>query len=161
MVKRHKWVPTGFSASTTGGGVSGALIISDAQHCQNVVAFVDDRRFMSAGPRDEISSHVLESVQAVRAYAVNAQFLPGSKMAQASIKEIARACRDYVSSAKPGTDQQILEVALLALRKRIGVQLLALVEKYDLDCDLDLTEFRADGVEILEGWMRQEPYEVA
>ncbi|WP_395817855.1 hypothetical protein [Curtobacterium flaccumfaciens] len=116
---------------------------------------------MSEHPRDEISTHVLESVQEVRAYAVQAQYLPASKMAQGAIKEIARACRDYVTAAKPGADQQILEVALLALRKRIGVQLLALVEKYDLECDLDLAEYLADGIGILESWMSKEPYELA
>jgi predicted transposase YbfD/YdcC len=160
-VRQHSWRPTGFTLSATGVGVSGALITSDAMHCQKVVAFIDDKRFMTGRLADEISDHVRQSVQEVRAYCVNAQYLPTDPIARSAIKEIARATRQYIQTATPGAHPQILEAGLLALRKRIGVQLLALVEKYNLECDIDLAEFREDGVALLEKWFRADPYPLA
>lgn len=111
--------------------------------------------------RVEVSAHVLESVQKVREYSVQSMHLPRSKTARQAMKKVADACRDYVRGATPTADQPTLNVALLALRKRIGVELVALVTKYSLDCDLDLAPYTDDGIEVLESWMREEPYELA
>jgi hypothetical protein len=134
---------------------------SDGHICQQLVDYIDDKRFMFAGPREEISDHVRQSVDNVRKYAVNAQRLPSSRTSQAAIKEIARACRDYVSTTRDDPDQHLLEVALAALRKRIGTEIVALAEKYNLDCDLDLSAYRDDAVRVLERWFEVEPYPLA
>lgn len=160
MGKQYTWLPTGFSASLTGGGVSGTLVKSDQSICQAFVDYVADKRFVTDDIRTEVGDHVFQSVQNVRNYAVQAMHLPRSRTARQSMKNVANACRDYVRGVSGDVDQPTLEVALLALRKRIGVELVALVTKYSLDCDVDLTEFRDDGIEVLERWMREEPYEV-
>lgn len=160
MVSQYTWMPSGFSASLTGGGISGTWIKSDASICQGFVDYVADKRFVIDDVRDEISDHVLASVQKVREYSVQSMHLPRSKTARQSMKKVADACRDYVRGATPNADQETLDVALQALRKRIGSELVALVTKYSLDCDLDLSPYTEDGVEVLERWMREEPYEV-
>lgn len=160
MVSQYTWMPSGFSASLTGGGVSGTWIKSDASICQGFVDYVADKRFVIDDIRNEVSDHVLASVQKVREYSVHSMHLPRSKTARQSMKKIADACRDYVRGATASADHETLDVALLALRKRIGSELVALVTKYSLDCDLDLTPYTEDGVEVLERWMREEPYEV-
>jgi hypothetical protein len=160
MGTHYSWVPSGFSASVAGGGISGTWIQSDTSICQGFVDYVSDKRFVTDDIRSEISDHVLASVQKVREYSVQAMHLPRSKTARQSMKRVAEACRDYVRAATPGSDQEILDVALRALRKRVGAELVALVTKYSLDCDLDLALFREDGIEVLERWMREEPYEV-
>ncbi len=160
MGKHYTWMPSGFSASATGGGVSGTWIKSDTSICQGFVDYVADKRFVTDDIRSEVSDHVLQSVQKVREYSVQSMHLPRSKTARQSMKKVADACRDYVRSATPSADQEILDVALRALRKRIGAELVALVTKYSLDCDLDLALYAEDGVEVLERWMRDEPYEV-
>ncbi|MCU1578880.1 MAG: hypothetical protein JWP19_1084 [Rhodoglobus sp.] len=157
---QRTWLPTGFSASLTGGGIAGTWIESDAQICQKLAGYVEDKRFMFDAVRSEYGDHVFLSVQNVREYAVQAQYLPRSRTSQAAIKEIRRACRAYVSSVGRDPDAETLDVALLAIRRRIGSSLLALVEKYDLECDLDLSDYREDGIEILNGWMRKEPYDL-
>ena len=159
-MKHRTWLPTGFSASLTGGGVAGTWIESDAHICQKLVAHIEDKRFMFEDPYREQFEHVFLSVQDVRKYAVAARFEPQSKSAQEAIKDIATACREYVA-ATGGTPDRMLIQELFDLQARIGASLFALVEKYDLECDLDLSKYRADGVEILEAWMRDDPYELA
>ena len=100
----------------------------------------------------EVSTHVLESVQNVRVYAVNAQHAPASRQASQAIREVARACRGYMTTTTSNADQQTLSIALYSLRKRIGTQLLALCERFDLEIDLDLTPYEQNGVEILAKW---------
>ncbi|WP_336633323.1 MULTISPECIES: hypothetical protein [unclassified Microbacterium] len=148
MGSQYTWMPSGFSASLTGGGVSGTWIKSDASICQGFVDYVADKRFVIDDIRNEVSDHVLASVRKVREYSVQSMHLLRSETARQSMKRIADACRDYVRGATPIADHETLGVALLALRKRIGSELVALVTKYSLDCDLDLTPYTEDGVEV-------------
>lgn len=160
VVNQYTWMPSGFSASFTGVGLSGTWVKSDASICQGFVDYVVDKRFVIDDARDEISDHVLISVQKVRDYSVHSMHLPRSKTARQSMKRVADACRDYARGATSSADQATLDVALLALRKRIGTELVALVTKYSLDCDIDLSPYVEDGVDVLERWMRDEPYSV-
>lgn len=159
-MNQYTWMPSGFSASLAGAGISGTWIKSDASICQGFVDYVVDKRFVADDVRHEISDHVLISVQRVREYSVQSMHLPRSATARQAMKKVADACRDYARGASPSADQATLDVALLALRKRIGTELVALVTKYSLDCDLDLAPYVEDGVDVLERWMREEPYPV-
>jgi len=160
MGRHYTWMPSGFSASATGAGVSGTWVKSDGAICQAFVDYVADKRFVTDDARREVSDHVRQSVQRVREYSVQSMHLPRSKTARQSMKKVADACRDYVRGATSTADQETLDIALQALRKRIGAEFVALVTKYSLDCDLNLARYKEDGVEVLERWMREEPYEI-
>ncbi|AII05163.1 hypothetical protein [Rhodococcus opacus] len=160
--KQWTWKATGASASLTGGGVSGTFVKSDAQQCQELVGVIQDRRAMYQPVDEEQWDFVRSSVDAIRTYSRNAQYLPSSDEARKAIGRIRRACSDFANDFdRYGHDEKIMKVSLLALRKRIGVELLALVEKYDLDTDLDLAEYRESGLKTLLGWFKREPWQLA
>lgn len=163
MVRRYTWLPTGFSASFTGGGVSGTLITSDAQKCQELVGFIQDKRVMWAPFVDEYGPHALKSVEDIRHYAMSARYLVGSRTTQVAIGEIQAAARDFMSTytyteKNPGRDDELLAIALEAFRLRIGSRVLALVEKYQLHTDLDLRDYRDNGVLLLQSWFKDEQW---
>ncbi|MFC9832567.1 hypothetical protein ACFVKB_01880 [Rhodococcus sp. NPDC127530] len=160
--RQWTWKPTGASASATGGGISGTYVKSDAQYCQELVGVIQDRRAMYRPVDAEQWGLVRTSIDSIRVYAKNAQYLPGSDEARKSIGRIRRACVDFADDFDNyGHDEEIMKVSLLALRKRIGVEVLALVEKYNLDTDLDLAEYRESGLKTLLSWFKREPWELA
>ncbi|NMM88945.1 hypothetical protein B2J88_32135 [Rhodococcus sp. SRB_17] len=160
--KQWTWKTTGASASLTGVGISGTLIKADAQHCQELVGHIQDRRAMYRLVDAEQWDHVRTSIDSIRVYAKNAQYLPDSAEARKSIDRIRRACVDFADAFDNyGYDEGVMKVSLLALRKRIGVEVLALVEKYNLDTELDLAEYRESGVRTLKSWFKREPWELS
>lgn len=137
----------------SGGSVAGTWVESDALICQKLISLIEDKRFMFEAMANEVPDHVRDSVQQLRVAAVAAQDAPDSATSRKLIKEIGAACRGYITAVDASTDHGIMEIALLSLRKQIGRNCIALVERYSLVCGLDLSDYRESGIIVLQQWL--------
>lgn len=153
--KRYRRIVTGGGVSLTGASVSTSLVPTDAQHCQVLVGFIDDKDVFTAPFHREVPVFALDSVEQVRKIATGTRSLVDSVEVEEEVKHIAAACRTFMREYRAGEPDEVFETCLAAMRAEVGESVAVLVKLLALrpPTNFDVGPYEHRATEILDGWM--------
>lgn len=155
---RYKRIITGVTGSATGFGVSSTILPSEADHCQKLVALIDNKDVFTADIGREVPDAVIKAVQEVRSMAVSTEGLIDGEETYGEVNNIARACRQFMRDYDTSMDPEVLEAALMALRASVGESVAFLVHVLELrpPKDFDVSPYQERGLDILSEWLNRQ-----
>lgn len=154
--KRFRRVITGGNVGN-GIGVDSELVHTDAHHCQQLLALIDNKDVFTASVTLEVPGHVVESVKEVRSMAHSTAGLVDGEESYEEVHNIANACRQFMREYDTSMSVEVLGAALQALRAEVGESLSVLTRVLSLRPTkrFDLAPYEMRGTRILEGWLNR------